>query len=245
MRSTAHWPAAGSTGRAARRPSRAASRSPRRRSPRPDRPRPGGRGHARGQGGERLAASGAGPRPYPRAPVDERGGDRSGRAAGAEHEHRAPAESSPASARLRRKPSPSVESPQERAVGAQHDRVHRRRAPSRPASSSSQARGRVGLVRHRDAEAGDAEHRAPRARRRRPSPGATSSATNTQSSPVAAYAALWIAGEREWRTGSPMTAASRVPPGDHGITAPSARRRRRSPGARRRSSRTCASRSCR
>ena len=43
-------------------------------------------------------------------------------------------------------------------------------------------------------------------------PSATSKATYTQSSPVAAKAALRIWGEREWRIGSPITAATRVAP---------------------------------
>ena len=42
------------------------------------------------------------------------------------------------------------------------------------------------------------------------SPGATSKATKAQSSPRARKAALWMAGDRVWRTGDPMTAASRV-----------------------------------
>ena len=42
------------------------------------------------------------------------------------------------------------------------------------------------------------------------SPGATSKARYTQSRPSARKAALWMAGDRECRTGDPMTAASRV-----------------------------------
>ena len=44
------------------------------------------------------------------------------------------------------------------------------------------------------------------------SPGSTGRATYTQSRPAARNAALWIAGERLWRTGAPITAASRVDP---------------------------------
>ena len=42
-----------------------------------------------------------------------------------------------------------------------------------------------------------------------PPPAGTSNAVNDQSMPVAANAALWMAGEREWRAGSPITAATR------------------------------------
>ncbi len=42
------------------------------------------------------------------------------------------------------------------------------------------------------------------------SPEATGSATQTQSRPVAANAALWITGDNEWPMGSPMTATTWV-----------------------------------
>ena len=51
-----------------------------------------------------------------------------------------------------------------------------------------------------------------------PRPGATSSATYTQSSPAAANAALWIAGDREWRTGRADDRGEPRRPGDHLIT---------------------------
>ena len=59
-------------------------------------------------------------------------------------------------------------------------------------------------------------------RARAPDPAGTSKAAKTQSSPTSAKAALWMAGDREWRTGSPITAATlglRPParsPGDSG-----------------------------
>src|SRR4029450_7785967 len=45
-----------------------------------------------------------------------------------------------------------------------------------------------------------------------PRPAGTSSATNAQSAPAAAKAALRITGDNECRTGCPMTAARRVAP---------------------------------
>ena len=107
---------------------------------------------------------------------------------------------------------------EQRAVVADHHGVHRVRARRRPASARRTQCGRRGLVRHRHAEPAEPQRRPRRAPRRRPRPGGTSSATYTQSSPAAAKPALWIAGDREWRTGLPMTAARRVAAGDHLIT---------------------------
>ena len=75
------------------------------------------------------------------------------------------------------------------------------------------ARGRsILLVGHGHAQAAEAQRAHGRRAASAPRPLGTSNAQNTQSSPAAANPALWMAGEREWRIGSPITAATRVEP---------------------------------
>ena len=186
------------------------------------RPRPVGRGHPPDGGGERR-----------RSPRRRRAATctRAARSTSAATTARAappaprtttvrPAGSSPASASERRNPSPSVESPRSRAVGARDDHgVHRRAAPPPPGSARRRRAAASVLVRHRDIEPAQAERRPRRGRRRRPCPGATSQRARTPSrarSP--ANAALWIAGDREWRTGAADHRGQPRPPGDHLIT---------------------------
>ena len=119
----------------------------------------------------------------------------------------APATSTPASASEATNPSPSVLWP---TSGHRHRRADRvdRSQRRRRRRQHVDGGGDVLLVRRRHRQPGDAEraHRVDRRgrrrrarprRRRRPSPGRP-----------AANAALWIAGDSEWATGEPITAAS-------------------------------------
>ena len=112
-----------------------------------------GRGAGRELGRGAAPPRRAGPRPSPARRPDRARAPRPGR----RHRRRArarvrPPTSSPASARLRTSPSPSVESPSRVPSSRQHDGVHdleRGRVRAELVAGAC----RVGLVRHRDAEA--------------------------------------------------------------------------------------------